>query len=348
MVQKENTELSVRDRAVLRAVVERYVAEAQPVASGVISQLAIAKERVSPATIRNTMARLEALGYLEAPHTSAGRVPTKKGMQLYLDALMPRRHLSDRDTLRIETELSPALPHESPWSNASKSLSAVAEQLALCMSPRFVHTIFDHIEFVQVGSRRLVAICVSSTGSVFHRIVELEADLPASQLERINAIMREAFCGLTLMEIRARIASELSQERARADAMYRRALELSVRGVPSPDDSELSVDGTGQLVLNMRVDSVQLRHLLQAIEEKSILLRLLGRVPADGSRVTFGADLGERSLEGFALVTAPYIAPGGETGVIGILGPMHMDYARLVPIVQFSATTMTKHLRGGG
>ncbi len=341
-----NDELSVRDQAVLRAVVESYVASAEPVASGVISRMAPFGERVSPATIRNTMARLETLGYLQSPHTSSGRVPTQKGMHLYLNNLMPRRHVSQRDTLTIESRLLPIAPHESPWSNASKSLSDVAEQLALCVSPRFVQTVFDHIEFIAVGSRRLVAICVARSGSVFHRIVDVDSEVSPSQLSRINEIMRESFVGLALMEIRARIASALSDERAKADELYRRALELSVRGVPSPDDSELSVDGATQLLSNERVDSQQLRQLLQMIEEKSLLLRLLSRVPADSSRVTFGADLGERKLEGFALVTAPYTAHGGEIGVIGIVGPMHMDYARLVPIVQFSASTMTKHLGG--
>jgi heat-inducible transcriptional repressor len=340
-------QLSERDQAVLRAVVEHYVTSAQPVASGVISERALGGERVSPATIRNTMAKLETEGYLESPHTSAGRVPTQKGMHLYLEALMPRRSLSARESESIEKRLTPVAPHESPWANASKGLAEVSHQLALCVSPRFVSTVFDHIEFVQVAGRRLVAICVSRAGSVFHRIVEVDAELSPRQLERTNAIMREAFCGLTLMEIRARLASELGAERARADEMYRRAIELGVRGVPSPDDSELAVDGTQKLLGNERVDSHRLRQLLQTIEEKSLLLGLLSRVPADGSRVTFSAELGEKSLEGFALVTAPYAAHG-ETGVLGILGPMHMDYARLLPIVQFSATMMTKHLRGGG
>lgn len=331
----------------LRVVVEQYVKTAEPVASGVISQVALGRERVSPATIRNTMARLETLGFLESPHTSAGRVPTQKGMRLYLEALMPRRPVSQKDTHSIESRLLPALPHESPFQNASKSLAEVAGELALCLSPRFVATVFDHIEFVHVASRRLVAICVARSGAVFHRIVDVDADVAKDQLGRINVIMRESFCGLTLMEIRARIAAELGAERARVDEMYRRALELSVRGVPSPDDTELSVEGTRQLIVNERVDSTRLRHLLQTVEEKSLLLELLNRVPADASRVTFGADLGEKSLEGFALVTSPYAAHG-EVGVLGILGPMHMDYARLVPIVQLSATMMSKHLRSGG
>jgi len=343
--------ISARERGVLRAIVERYIESAEPVASGSLSQSAIMgeegkSERVSSATIRNSMARLEQLGLIASPHTSAGRIPTSAGIALYTSELMQPQALSRSEMQHAETMLAAPLHSTSLLSAASRGLSGILAELAVCMAPRFGATVFDHIEFVRVSSQRLVAIFVARTGAVYNRLLDIEQDVNTSALDRINSIMRESFCGLSLVDIRSRLASELLNERARADDLYRRALELGYKGAPDNAATEVFIDGAAHCIAHKEIalDAERLRQLVRTVEEKTQLLRWLERVPSDMVRVTLSD---EEPLLGMALVTAPYNSQGGERGVLGILGPQRMNYARIVPMVAFSASTITRKLLGG-
>jgi heat-inducible transcriptional repressor len=345
----KQSDLGGRERAILRAIVEHYVETAEPVASGALSQRGLLGDhgeriQLSSATIRNSMAKLEAAGYIVSPHTSAGRIPSTTGIALYTRTIMQTQALTETERSHAEALIVAQTGSTSVLSQASRGLSRLVTQLAVCVAPSFLSTVFDHIEFVRVSSQRLVAIFVARTGSVYNRIIDIEKDPHGVELERINAVMRE-FCGLSLIDIRARLASELLNERARFDELYRRALELGCKGAPEPEGTEMYVDGTMHCLAHREIalDAERLKQLLRTVEEKTVLLRWLERLPVDAPSVTMTET---PPLEGMALVSAPYATPNGEHGVLAILGPLRMNYARIVPMVAFSASTVTRQLLG--
>lgn len=331
--------LAERDQEVLQAVVEQYISTAGPVGSLDVSR----GQKVSSATVRNAMARLEAEGYLLSPHASSGRMPTHQGVRYYLDALMPQRKLTAKDRTRVEQRVLPE-QGEALAQSAARGLAEMAQQIGMLAPPRAASTQVGHIEFIRVAAQRFAAVMVMRDGNVQHRVVNVRFDLESRELERINAYAREMASG-TLSEIRERIASELQRERAREDHLYRHALELSQLGTDA-SSPELVVEGAARCFMHpeFATDTERMRQVLRALEEKALLLELLDRVAARG--VTLGEELGDDRLQGMAVVAASYATASGGHGVIGLLGPMRMDYARLVPLVEFSARAMTKHLLG--
>jgi heat-inducible transcriptional repressor len=331
--------LPERDQDVLQAVVEQYISTAGPVGSLELSR----GQKVSSATVRNAMARLEADGYLLSPHASAGRMPTHQGVRYYLDELMPQRRLTAKDRSRVAKQVLPeqggALSQ-----TAARGLAEMAEQIGILAPPRAASTQVGHIEFIRVAAQRFAAVMVMRDGDVQHRVVSVSFDLDTHELERINAYMREMASG-TLSDIREHIATELRLERAREDALYRHALELGQLGTGA-GGPELVVEGAVRCFMHpeFATDTERMRQVLRALDEKALLLELLDRVAARG--VTLGEELGDQRLQGMAVVAASYESAGGGRGVIGLLGPMRMDYARLVPLVEFSARAMTRHLLG--
>ncbi len=336
--------LAARERGVLLAVMEQYISSAEPVGSLDISKRS--KEAVSAATVRNVMARLEDDGYLAQPHTSAGRVPTSKGVRYYIDRLMRRRVFGNRERERIEQKVFAPDSSAGIEARAARGLAEIAVQIGVIAPATVTQATVNHLEFVRAAEKRFVVILVLGGGNVQHRVFSVDFDLTAPEVDRINGYARELVGG-SLADMRQRIATELQRERAQHDALYRHALELGqfVSGDAQP---ALLVEGALLCFQHPEFaqDADRMRHLLQTLEDKALLLALLDRLQDVGAQVLLGDELGDETLRNMALVAARYQTSDGGHGVLGLLGPLRMDYSRLVPLVDFSSGAMTKHLLG--
>ncbi len=354
-------ELDVRKRAVLRVVIEAYIDEAQPVSSAVVArQLELLsagrhprdRHHVawSPATIRNVMAELEAGGYLAQPHTSAGRIPTEKGLRLYLDDLMSPK-LRPWDRTRLDEVAAGAAPSTLP--NAlGQSLAGLSGQVALIVMPSFLGGRFREIGLVRVNPGRFIAFFVSLSGLIQQKLVEVDFDLTPDELMRIQNFLNERLAGRSLDEVRNLIQHELGETRAELDILKQRAYTIGAQAIPQPTPS-LVVEGTAQLVDQPEfADVAKLRNLVHAIEDRAALLALLDKLieaPATAkaeeasAKVVLASEHDMSDMLEVSFVGRSIASPSGEQATVSILGPRRMDYGRLVALVDYASQLLSKY-----
>ncbi|MFQ5766701.1 MAG: heat-inducible transcriptional repressor HrcA [Acidobacteriota bacterium] len=341
--------MSARQRQVLAAVVVQYVLTGAPVGSRTISKKFQAS--LSPATIRNTMADLEELGYLLQPHTSAGRVPTDLGYRYYVDSLMARPNLSAReerlirDTMPLAGEVSEV--HEL-FARAAKLLASLSAQVGLVLVPRFRNAVLKRLEFLNLGRGRVLGIFISQSGMVDHRIIKVYAVLTDVELQQINNLVNENFHGLTLREMRAWVIRMMSQEKALYDRLLSRALRLSQSYLArrEGEEKEVLVEGASNVMAETDfADVARMKELFQAFEDKRRLMELLnGCLQDKGPRVLIGSECADPSLSDLALVTSPYLYRRRPVGAIGIIGPRRMEYEHQVALVDSLSRFLTESL----
>lgn len=352
-------ELSERQRAILQAVVEDYIATAEPVGSRTLTK----RNReidVSPATVRNAMADLEDLGYLSAPHASAGRVPTVDAFRVYVEQLAQRGRISAREKEIIEAVASSQGLENRGISQilqeTGRVLSMVANHATLLLLPSFDEVVFSDIEFLPVRERHVLAVFVARSGLVQHRVIEVEFPVDRNELRRMSNYLKGLLTGKALREVRQTIVEEMRHERARADEVMRCALLLGEKTLsidPAPADNIL-VEGERSLLDQPEfADIGKMRELLRAFEEKTVLLRLLEAAsrplasPAakrQDTQVLLGADGQARELRDLAVVMASYQAESGSAGHVGVVGPVRMDYSRVIPLVELAAGALSRSL----
>ena len=336
--------MSTRARDVFRVVVESYLGSGTPVGSRTISKLA--GLNLSPASIRNVMQDLEELGLLEAPHTSAGRMPTQSGLRLFVDGMMQTAEPSIEERAAIEARASRGSPVEEALSQTSAILSGLSACAGIVLVPRN-EPILRQFSFVPLSREQAVAVMVGHDGSVENRVVDLPPDLPPSALVEAGNFISERLAGLTLSEARARIEAEIGNERAALDAA---AASLVTRGL-----AVWSQDGTARPVLIVRgqanlidpsaaADLERVRQLLDEIEGKEEIARLLESArTGQGMKIFIGAENKLFSLSGSSVIAAPYRGGDGRVvGVVGVIGPTRLNYARIVPMVDFTAQALTR------
>jgi len=338
-------DLGDRQRLVLRAIVASYVGDAEPVGSATISRLV--PVRLSSASIRNTMAELEALGLLEKPHASAGRVPTKRGLRLFVDQLLDPRELADYERRAIAGSVE-GVSGETLVQAASALLSERTRQLGFVMAPRLDRALLGHLSLVRLSSERVLAVVVTRDGVAHRRVLDDAGHDDQAELDRIAALLNERLLGRTLPEVRSILARELDALRSEADCLRRRALDLARRAL-AVDDSQ-----PGELVLGTWLalldqpefrDPERLRSLLSALETRQRLVELLDELLAErGAGVAFGDEIGEPALRHCALVIAPYGGGAIPLGLLGVLGPSRMDYGRIIPLVDYLSKLVTERL----
>jgi heat-inducible transcriptional repressor len=336
---------------VLRAVVTAYVGEAAPVGSKMLSH--VLPTRLSSASIRNTLAELDALGLVEQPHTSAGRVPSEAGLRLFIDQLLGRPPLSDYDRRTIDFGVEGADPH-TVGRIVSQMLSERTRLLGFVLTPPMDRVVLQHMSLVRLSSDRVLAVLVSSTGAAYQRVVQDGAGLDDRTLERISAILRERVRGRTLPEVRDLLHREAQSQRLRADQLLGLAVELGSRALSADEaDREAGDD----LVIATRLalldqpefrDPRRIRELFEAIETKERLLEVLDEMLADpGVHVTLGGEVDDPVLQPFALVAARYGGSGSSeapAGAVGVIGPSRMDYGRVMTLVDYIAHSLTEKL----
>ncbi len=333
------------DRAtqVLRYIVEDYIATAEPVGSRTISKMM--GQALSPATIRNIMADLEEMGYLAQPHTSAGRVPTGAGFRYYIDYLLARRTLArgDVDQLNRAAEEGNA-PADELVRQVSRLLANLSRQTSVVIVSRPDHQVLRSVNLMRAAVDKILLVAVMQGGWVQHRLIEEEPGLTGDDLEKINAYLNELAGGLTLPQLRVRILTELRQEKAQYDAVMRRALTVGARALEDTASGEVFVEGRANILdqPEFAEDVHRLKRILRAFEEKSVIFRLLDRaMDSKAIQVSIGPENPVEDLGDISVVASGYRQGESAVGSIGLIGPVRMDYSRVIPLVEYTASLLT-------
>jgi heat-inducible transcriptional repressor len=340
------TSLDERKREVLRALIQLHIESGEPVGSESLSR---ALGRVlSPATLRNAMADLEALGYLDHPHTSAGRVPTDEGYRFFVDSLMGRPALPIGEQETIDSEIrSPDASAEQMMERASSLLSRLSRHVGFVLAPDIARTSFRHIDFVPLAHPRILVVMVSSTGLVTHKVVDLAEPARPEDLTACADYLNQHFSGMTLGDIRRRLLELMSEEKAQYDSLLQKVAALGGRAF-APEGAEASVylDGASNILARPEFEDVErMRALFKTFEEKSRLVRLLNAcLSGDGIRVLIGHE-NPPDLRDLSLVAARCAVEGDEGFGLGVLGSTRMEYAHVVALVDHVARAVADVLR---
>lgn len=343
MTNEAEKTLGGRRHSLLLAAVAEFIATAEPVGSNQIAS----RHRlgIKSAMVRNMMSELEDSGFLSQPHTSAGRIPTDKAFRYYVDHLAGAARIGFEDRSQIELHYSgrgrdiAALMRDTP-----KLLSILTGQAAVVMAPRIESVELERVNFVRIREREVLAIFVSTTGAIQNRLVVTDRDHTQGELDRMAGYLNDSLAGRTLDEAREWIEQQLKLERARYDRFIREALVLGGALAADPGSTEVYVEGSAHALEQPEFsDPGKVRELLRALDDKSALLELLERsIKEEGLMVSIGSE--DPRLSGFAVVAAPYAGGAKPLGSLAILGPVRMDYERVIPLVEYTARALSKIL----
>ncbi len=348
MPQDYDDLLSERAQQLLRALVESYIRDGQPVGSRSLSR--DTGSGLSSATIRNVMADLEALGFVASPHTSAGRIPTSKGYRFFVDTLLKAQAPeSDAiDELRRQFDGSAHESSKNIVSLASQLLSNVTQLAGVVTLPRARLASISHVEFVGLSEQRVLAILVLDEREVQNRIIQMARPYSAEELRRASNFLNEQLSGRTLQEARKAILAQLQEARERMNEIMLDAISFAQQVFETEADSKLEyvIAGETNLMGAARLTSVErLRRLFEVFNEKRDFLHLLDQsLRAEGVQIFIGQESGFQVLDECSVVTAPYATDKEIVGVIGVIGPTRMAYERVIPIVNVTAKLLSATL----
>jgi heat-inducible transcriptional repressor len=337
------TALSTRAEVLLKTLIERHIADGQPVGS--LTLVREAGLELSPATVRNVLADLEEMGLIRAPHTSAGRIPTERGYRMFVDSLLKVRPLQSVEVRRLQGELCASQDPQQLIECASNLLSEVSCLTGIVTAPRRDDfAAFRQIDFVGLSGRRLIVILVTEDGQVQNRIVSLDRDYTASELEQAANYFNDTFVGVSLGEVKRRLVADMERESGDLARIMQLALGMARRAL-SEDEPQagLVVSGESHLMdVPELADMRKLRRLFDAFNTKRDLLHLLDRsLQAGGVRIFIGRESGYEALEECSLITAPYSVEGQVVGTLGVIGPLRMRYERVIPVVDITARLLS-------
>ncbi len=349
--QKNNMgdSLGDREREVLRAIVQEYVATGDPVGSQQLVRRA--EFDVSSATLRNVMADLEALGYLEKPHTSAGRVPTDIGYRFYIDTLIKLGTPTELERVQIEQGIARESDVEGTVAEASRVLHSLTQHAGVVLKPKVSGLKLKRIDFLRLREDRLLAVLVGENGQVQNRAIAIAFEISPEELVRASNYLSELLQLLPVEQVQQRLLSERDQERAQVDRLTTRALEMGMAAT-EPQRQSLAVlpviiEGTGALLSSPDFADVErVRALFRSLDEKSKLLELLDRVQRAGElQIFIGAESEFSSAGEVSVIASPYGTEDRVFGAVGVIGPTRMNYQRVIPLVKFTAQVLSKVLR---
>ena len=330
--------LDERAKLLLKALIERYIADGQPVGSRTLSRASGLE--LSPATIRNVMADLEEMGLIISPHTSAGRVPTARGYRLFVDTMLT----VDRSDL-----VTPGLMPEQPQkviANAANLLSNLSQFVGVVMVPRR-SSVFKHIEFVRLSERRFLVIIVSPEGDVQNRVIFTDVDYESSQLIEASNFLNHHYAGLTMEEVRTRLQTEVEQLRGQVASLMQAAVNVGTEVMSNHDREDVVIAGERNLlsVSGFSSDMGNLRRAFDLFEQKTQILRLLDfSNQADGVRIYIGGESQAVPFEDLSVVSAPYELDGKVVGTLGVIGPTRMHYDKMIQIVDITSKLVSNAL----
>ena len=327
--------LDERAKLLLKALVERYIADGQPVGSRTLARAA--GMELSPATIRNVMSDLEELGLIASPHTSAGRIPTARGYRLFVDTMLTVRREGLSPVKEMSTQgIEAGQPHR-VISHAANMLSSLSQFVGVITAPRRA-TVFRHIEFLSLSERRVLVIIVSPEGEVQNRIIHTQATFTQPQLLEAANFLNSHYSGLTMEAVRERLKNEVDALRGEIADLMKAAVDIGAEGDAAQDEVVVSGERNLLSVTEFSSDMGNLRRMFDLFEQKTQLIRLLDvSAQADGVRIYIGGESQVVPYEDLSVVTAPYEVDGQIVGTLGVIGPQRMPYERMIQIVDVTA-----------
>lgn len=340
------TELNERSREIFRYIVSSYLDTGSPIGSRTISKALDLS--LSPASIRNTMADLEEMGLLAAPHVSAGRMPTERGLRLYIDGLMEIGGLSKEERARIEAECTvKGLSINEVVANASGMLSNLSACASLVIAPKIEKPV-KQIQFVQLEPGKALIIMVMQNGLVENRIMEVPRDLPDTALLQASNYLNSKLAGQTLDDVQKAITNEISENKTRLDKI---TADLVAKGIALPrngggNDSRIIIRGQSHLLEDVKAieDLERARTLLGYLEEQKNMLKLVDNVShAQGVQIYLGAENEIFDQSGWSMILSPYRNSDEKiVGAIGVIGPTRLDYDRIIPMVDYTSQVIAR------
>ena len=340
-------DLDSRSREIFRQIVETYIATGEPVGSRNLSRTL--PMTLSPASVRNVMSDLEALGLIMAPHTSAGRLPTQTGLRMFVDGLMEIGDLSEKDRQQIEKQVKGRRQTgtlEEALAEASELISGLSQCAGVVLAEK-QQIRLKHTEFVRLEPTRALVVLVSDDGRVENRVIDLPPGLPASALQEASNYLNAKLAGLTLNEARGRLETERSTLKVELDEVTARVIDAGLAMWSGGEQNKsLIVRGQSNLLTDIHAieDLDRIRRLFDDLEAKQELITLLGAADTgEGVRIFIGAESRLFSLSGSSLVVAPFRDTQSKiVGVLGVIGPTRLNYARIIPMVDFTAKLVGK------
>jgi heat-inducible transcriptional repressor len=336
-------QLDARAQTLLKALVERYIADGQPIGSRALSKLSGLE--LSPATIRNVMSDLEEMGFIASPHTSAGRVPTPRGYRMFVDTLLTAR---SPEPSELESQLHSRMQTNAPnkiISNAAQVLSSLSQFAGVVMTPRH-ESVFQQIEFLRLSEKRILLVIVSPTGEVQNRLMLTDVDYTPSQLIQAANYINQHYAGQSFDDVRLRLQGELRQLRDDMTRLMQAAVEAGSDAMADSSE-EVVISGERNLlsVADLSSNMTSLRKLFDMFEQKTGLVQLLDvSSKATGVQIFIGGESQLVPMEEMSVVTAPYEVNGRIVGTLGVIGPTRMAYERVIPIVDITAKLLSNAL----
>ena len=345
-IELSGDDLDTRAREVLREIIMQHVATGEAISSRSLAKCG--RFQLSPASLRNVMADLEDLGYLQQPHTSAGRVPTDRGYRFFIDNLMRSRTLSQREREMIDDQVSHANEIDEVLHLASRVLSRLSDQVGVIFMPTLLQFTIRSMDFVAVADSKIMCILVGQNGVVVNKIIETRQSFTRDELQNISRYITVEFSGMTLDTIRRRLIRMTEEERARNDSLLRKTISLGIEAVNdvSPLEHELYVEGAASILTKPEFsDAISLRKTFLALQEKEKLVEILNScLSEEGLQILIGSESNFTQVYNFSIVARRYGTQAAPLGMVGIIGPMRMEYARMAPLVDYLGLALSRKI----
>jgi heat-inducible transcriptional repressor len=338
--------LTEREKKVLELIMNSYITSAEPVGSRTLSKLIA--NRWSSATIRNVMSDLEDQGFLYKPHIVAGRIPTGKAFRYYVNTLLVPR-LPGKRELQILDGLGTHRYSqvEEIMGDASRMLANLCKYAGIVVEPRMDFMFFKEVEFVKLSRTTILVVFVTSSGMVHTRLVNTEEDLPPDLLAEMKVYMNERCEGSPFYTLRKRIYEDMRRDREDFHSLMTKVMDVLEEIMGNEEGREVYIEGTSKIIDVPELSNItRLRELFQAFEKKEKLLKLLDRsMEQEGIHVTIGAESEIREMRDMSIITSTYRIDEENRGILGVIGPLRMNYSRIIPIVNYTARAVTDLLR---
>lgn len=336
--------LDIHKQNILYTVVHDYILTAMPVGSSQVAQ----KKNVdySPATIRNVMAELERRGFLKRSHASSGRIPTDNGYRFYVDELMQVHPLTNKEKLTIQQNVeSKTSPIEQIVQKACQTVSEHADQISFGSLPGTAQQSLKHIQFLNLKENLVLVILVRSSGLVENKILELDRSIPQQELNHMHNYLNDLLCGLNPSQIQNKILQELQKEQVRYNLILSQALMMSQQALES-QNNDLHIEGQSRLFRSPEFTEIEtMEKLIKTFEQKTLMLKILHEsMEKPGVRILIGDEVEAPEINGLTLITSTYNDAEGNKGFLGVLGPTRINYAKIVPLVEFTTKIVTRTL----
>lgn len=340
--------LDDRKRKVLRAIIDDYIDTAEPVGSRTIVRRY--ELGVSPATIRNEMADLELLGYLEQPHTSAGRIPSAKGYRFYVDCLMDPQSLNPHDVALIRQWYDARVKDVNEvFQETAKLLSRVTHHVSLVLAPQISQCAFKYLQFLPFDDTKVLAVLVTDTGFVENKLIEIPAGINMEDLQHIAEVINNQLTGLRFEEIRSDLLSDLHQQVIKHPTLFQSSIDLLRSTTQVKRGEKVYLGGTTQLLNQPEFKDVEkVKAILSMLEEDQLLCDILSPAAKEDVNVTIGEENKYTGIQQCSMVTATYRLHGQTIGTIALLGPTRMEYARMISVMEFMTRQMSEVLKKFG